>query len=146
MKILVTILAILMMLQSGAVAEGSESLNYSDKTIDELMVIYESVRDEILSRIGVSDDSKIGRGTFVTGKTILPGTYEFICEESGVFTETGYVNNLITVDDSEGNEIFRAKKISVGGIVTFTLSDGDTLEIAGCSGTISLIVDPIWVP
>lgn len=146
MKVLSIVMAILMTLPFGAIAESSEPINYSDKSIDELMVIYESVRDEILLRTGISDDNKIGRGTFLVGKTMLPGTYDFLCEESGVFTETGYVNNLITVDDVNGNEVFRAKKISVGGHVTFALSEGDTLEIAGCSGTVSLIVDPIWAP
>ena len=146
MKVLAIVMVALMMFPFGAIAESSESIDYSSLGIEELMAMYKSVRDEILLRTGVSDDSTLGRGTYVVGKTILPGTYDFVCTESGVFSETGYVNNLITVDSEDGNEIFRAKKISVGGHVTFTLSEGDTLEIAGCSGTVSIIVDPIWVP
>ena len=145
-KVLAAIMSILMMLPFGAIAEGTESSDYTNMSIDELMVEYESIRDEILLRTGVSEDNMLGRGTYIVGKTILPGTYDFVCTESGVFTETGYVNNIITVDAEDGSEIFRAKKISVGGHVTFTLSVGDTLEIAGCSGTVSIIVDPVWVP
>lgn len=129
-----------------ALAENEPTIDFSTINPEELMRVYEAARNELLLRIGSPADNFIGRGTFVAGQTILPGTFDFVCTESGAFTDSGFVNNEITVTASDYSQTFRASKISIDGHVTFTLVEGDTLEIKGCSGTIDLIIDPTWVP
>lgn len=142
-KIAILLMTFVMFCSTSAL---SESLDLTVMSLDELVRLNELIRDEIAKRIDFTSDTTIGRGTYIAGETILEGTYDFVCLESGVFDETGYVNNAITVTTSSYKETFRASKISVGGHVTFTLNASDTLQIAGCSGTIVKIENPTWVP
>lgn len=146
MKKIIIVLVVLMRIVSTIAIGETIGFDFSSYTTDELIQIYTSIQEEFLGRGDSSFQNFIGRGTYITGKTISAGTYQFLCTESGVFSETGYVNNLITIEDNSGERIFRSSKISVGGYVTFTLSDGDVLEIAGCSGSLVKMETPSWAP
>lgn len=142
----VLFLALILPVVSTLASADTITLDFSSYTTEELIQVFCSIREELLRRTALTLNDFIGRGTYTTGNTIAAGTYRFLCTESGVFSETGHVNNVITVEDSSGKRVFRASQISVGGYVTFTLSDGDVLEIAGCSGTITKIDAPSWAP
>ncbi len=145
-KIIATLLMVTAFMTSAIASGDPIEFDFSSYTTDELILAYTSIQEEFLDRSGSTFSDFIGRGTYITGETIAAGTYRFLCTESGVFSETGYVNNLITVENDSGDRIFRSSKISVGGYVTFTLNDGDVLTIAGCSGSLTKMETPSWAP
>jgi len=147
MKKIIAVLLMAFTFMTSAIAVSDEiKFDFSEYTIDELICAYTSIQEEFLRRDDSTFSDFIGRGTYIAGQTIATGTYRFLCTESGVFSETGYVNNVITIENASGKRIFRTSKISVGGYVTFTLSEGDVLEIGGCSGSLIKMETPSWVP
>lgn len=147
MKKIITALLVVIVFMVSAIAVGEENeFDFSAYTTDELIRVYTSIQEEFLRRDDSAFSDFIGRGTYIAGQTIASGTYRFLCTESGVFSETGYVNNVITIETDSGELIFRSSKISVGGYVTFTLSDGDELYIGGCSGSLVKMETPSWAP
>lgn len=145
-KIIAVLLAVFTFMTSAIAVSEEIKFDFSEYTIDELISAYTAIQEEFLSRDESTFSNFIGRGTYVAGQTIATGTYRFLCTESGVFSETGYVNNVITIEDSSGERVFRTSKISVGGYVTFTLNEGDVLEISGCSGSLVKMETPSWAP
>lgn len=145
-KIIAVLLAVFTFMTSAIAVSEEIKFDFSEYTIDELISAYTAIQEEFLSRDESTFSNFIGRGIYVAGQTIATGTYRFLCTESGVFSETGYVNNVITIEDSSGERVFRTSKISVGGYVTFTLNEGDVLEISGCSGSLVKMETPSWAP
>lgn len=146
MKKIVVLLAIVLavVLSVGALAEG---FDLSSMTNEELLALMGSIMDEIQTRTGdTSANDRIGRGSYVVGTDIKAGTYDFTCLESDMYNfEGGGARNVIRVLDESGDYISRAQDVEIGAHAIVSLSDGQVLEIEGCTGALTAST-PSWAP
>ena len=92
----------------------------------------------------------IGRGSYVVGKDIKPGYYDFVCLDTGYFNSGTPDNDIyIYLLDGDtaadlGEQIFWEQRFAIGSHVTFNLEEGTLLMIEGCSGFLKAI-QPEWL-
>lgn len=145
-KILIFVM-IFMMGAAPALAEPVPEL--ASMSYEELIQLYVQVSDELNSRIRMAGTNRIGRGEYIVGKHIKPGTYDFICTETDV-TDYGPKNYLTIyqLDDNGnpiGGSIWQSNHTKVGGHVTLILEEGTRLDIDGCSGEL-FEMTASWIP
>lgn len=129
----------------------AESIDLSVMTIDELASLQQRISVEMFERFGLSQTNRIGRGSYVVGKDIKPGYYDFVCFDTDTFND-GSPNNDIYIyalnGDSSANvgeRLYWEQRFEIGSHVTFNLEEGTLLEIEGCSGVITILT-PDWLP
>lgn len=148
-KILVTILVCIMLVSTAA----AETIDFTSMSTDELIDLYQEIQLELADRIGLGSSTRIGRGSYVVGKDIVAGYYDFVCLDTDFFNfEGGGPDNDIRIyrltdgDPSQkGDVIFWEQWFAIGAHVTFNLTEGTLLSIDGCSGEL-FAVSPAWVP
>lgn len=123
----------------------AETVDFASMTMDELVDLITQARVELTKRIGVIDNATFGRGTYIEGITIAAGTYRFTCLETDTWS-SGDESNYFHIIDSKESVRFSEVGIPINGVVTFTIIEGDELRISGCSGVITRIENPVWLP
>ena len=130
---------------------SAESIDLSALSLEELISLQQQIDVELSSRTGTSQNDRIGRGSYVVGKDIKPGYYDFICLDTGYF-DSGTPDNdiyiyLLDGDTAAdlGERIFWEQRFAIGAHVTFNLEEGSLLMIEGCSGFLRAI-QPEWLP
>lgn len=148
MKKVLSIVLVFVLCASIALAE---SIDFTAMTTEELVALYQELQAELVERIGLDVTNRIGRGSYVVGKDIKAGYYDFVCLDTDYF-DSGSPNNdiyiyLLTGDTAAdlGDRIYWEQRFAVGAHVTFNLKDGTLLEIDGCSGELNEI-SPSWLP
>lgn len=129
----------------------AETIDFSAMSLEELLSMYQQIGTEISEKVGIAQTNRIGRGSYVVGKDIKPGYYDFVCFDTDYF-DFGAPNNDIyiytligdTAADT-GERIYWEQRFAIGSHVTFNLEEGTLLRIHGCSGVITQI-NPDWLP
>lgn len=149
-RIVVLVMGILLLVSGFALGE---EIDVDSMTTAELVVQYETIRNELLQRLDESTlDSSIARGQYIVGVDIAPGKYEFICTEAIVEGDHEYpyisVYKIIKPEEFEKRlsyawydateERYYSKRLQVGSKVSFTLEEGMILVIERCAGIIQL--------
>ena len=147
-RILVLLVLVSFALSSVA---SAESIDLSSLSLENLVTLQQQIYEELSSRTGVSQNNVIGRGSYVVGKDIKPGYYDFVCLDTGYFNSGTPDNDIyIYLLDGDtaadlGEQIFWEQRFAIGSHVTFNLEEGTLLIIEGCSGFLKAI-QPEWLP
>lgn len=147
-RILVLLVLVSFALSSVA---SAESIDLSSLSLENLVTLQQQIYEELSSRTGVSQNNVIGRGSYVVGKDIKPGYYDFVCLDTGYFNSGTPDNDIyIYLLDGDtaadlGEQIFWEQRFAIGSHVTFNLEEGTLLMIEGCSGFLKAI-QPEWLP
>lgn len=148
MKKFSSILLVMMLCISVALAE---TIDFKGMSTEELISLYQEIQAELSERIDLGATNRIGRGSYVIGKDIKAGYYDFVCLDTDYF-ESGKPDNdiyiyLLDGDTAAdlGERIYWEQRFAIGSHVTFNLEEGTLLEIDGCSGELNAI-SPSWVP
>lgn len=148
MKKILCVLAVFVLFTLPALAEG---FDLSSMSLEELISLYQQIGDEISDRVGLAKTNRIGRGSYVVGKDIQSGYYDFVCLETGYFDSGTPDNDIyiyLLVGDTAadiGDRVYWEQRFEIGAHVTFNLEEGTLLEIEGCSGELTPIY-PEWIP
>lgn len=151
MKRYLTILISVFMMLSFSAVSSAETIDVSAMDTADLVALLNDVRTELIARLGVVEQNRIGQGTYIVGKDIKAGTFDFMCLETSDTYDDGSAKNAISLHsvDSDSTRIGRivwsATNIQIGQHSVVSLTDGTALEIIGCSGTLTEI-EPSWAP
>ena len=148
MKKFFSVLLVLILCSGVAFAE---TIDFKSMTTDELISLYREIQLELGDRIGLGSSNRIGRGSYVVGKDIKAGYYDFVCLDTDCFDDGSPYNDIRIyrlVDDDpaqKGDCIFWEQRFAIGAHVAFNLEDGTLLSIGGCSGEL-VAMSPTWLP
>lgn len=136
MKKLVCLVLVLVMTFGVALAD---TIDLSGMSIDELVSLRAQVYEAIYAKLGNAEYSIFPEGTYVAGKTIKPGTYDIVVLE--------FVNNKGHVElYGADNEYIDSIYSNVGMPIRITLGDGEKVIMDRCSGLITAVEKPSWMP
>jgi hypothetical protein len=136
-KILILVF-ILVILTTTATAEA---IDLSVMSLDELVVLHNVITAEINARTN-SADSILGSGTYVVGKAVKPGFYEFVCLGTPNFCE---IQIYHSVEEYDANKSDSYIDMDIGSIATLVLEDGMVFSVMFGYGTFREI-NPSWAP
>lgn len=93
MKKILSILLVMMLCMSIALAEA---IDFKGMSTEELISLYQEIQAELSERIDLGTTNRIGRGSYVVGKDIKAGYYDFVCLDTDYF-ESGKPDNDIYI-------------------------------------------------
>ena len=126
MKKFSSILLVMMLCISVALAE---TIDFKGMSTEELISLYQEIQAELSERIDLGATNRIGRGSYVIGKDIKAGYYDFVCLDTDYF-ESGKPDNdiyiyLLDGDTAAdlGERIYWEQRFAIGSHVTFNLEE-----------------------
>ena len=134
----------LFVMASMGVNATTEDIDLSAMSLDDLLALDRRIGEEITERLLTLEDNRIGQGTYLVGRDIHSGFFEFTCLESECYN-WGDPDNDIYIE-SDGDRVYLARDVGVGGHVMLFLEDGMLFTINGCTGTIMMMGSPSWAP
>lgn len=135
MKRFLGVLLVIVMLTVPALAE---ELDLSAMSTDELIALSNRVASELKTRVASNGD-EIAEGTYVVGRDIKSGTYEFTCTSIRDGASDYYGASVFVFPDENSlndmNNIIQAgEHLKVDDVIAINLADGMVFCITYCSG------------
>ena len=131
------IIVMCFVLLGSSIAALAEEFSVDGYTLDELLVIQQTVDDEINKRLNQQGGEPFFSGTYIVGQDIKPGSYQLTYVKK---TNNSYVNVLV-MNDMESYQKALANDNFEGMISKASFQEGESMAINLAEGNILIIRD-----